>query len=238
MTGVWDTAPCSLVEIHPCLTHRPYGEISTHVWNVDLLRRDYTALYPRRLSTWNQSWTPFVQFLLRRSDWLWNPAAYYPVSIGSVFPLGKAAWAWSWPFGYSAEVSAWIFTFSPATHLYGVVLRFNDNCVYFSLTLTFTLLFSCQSKTRGMTRNLRWCYEIRPLILLVWTLCWHSISFCFRYLLMYYNAVTARFSLPFRAPDNNRCHCMNLGLLSWVIFKTHYWLRQVDNRGSQISMST
>jgi hypothetical protein len=57
-TAFWDIAPCSLVEVDRrfrgayCLLH--HGDEdggSTHLWNVDLLQRDYKALYPRRLSS-------------------------------------------------------------------------------------------------------------------------------------------------------------------------------------------
>jgi hypothetical protein len=44
MTTFWDIAPCSLVEV--CSRFR-----CLHcIWNVCLLQRDYTALYPRKLS--------------------------------------------------------------------------------------------------------------------------------------------------------------------------------------------
>jgi hypothetical protein len=39
----WDTAPCSLVI--------PDDAGSTNLWNVGLFQRNYTALYPRRLSS-------------------------------------------------------------------------------------------------------------------------------------------------------------------------------------------
>jgi hypothetical protein len=51
----WDIAPCSLLEIDRlfrgayCICHRSDGS-SAHLWNVGLLQRDYTALYPTRLS--------------------------------------------------------------------------------------------------------------------------------------------------------------------------------------------
>jgi hypothetical protein len=55
MTGFWDTAPCIVVEVDrrfrgACCLHRPDDVGSTYLWNICLLRRDYTALYPRNLS--------------------------------------------------------------------------------------------------------------------------------------------------------------------------------------------
>jgi hypothetical protein len=53
----WDTAPCSLVEVDRRFRGEYYlyhegddNSDSTHLWNVSLLHRDYTALRPRRLS--------------------------------------------------------------------------------------------------------------------------------------------------------------------------------------------
>jgi hypothetical protein len=60
LSAFWDTAPCSFVEISRrfrgvyCLYRQDdesYDEGSTHFWNVGLLLRDYTALYPIRLSS-------------------------------------------------------------------------------------------------------------------------------------------------------------------------------------------
>jgi hypothetical protein len=59
----WNTAWCKLVEADRyfigsyCLhhkgdfTHRPDDRDSMHLWNVGLLKRDYKALYPRKLSS-------------------------------------------------------------------------------------------------------------------------------------------------------------------------------------------
>jgi hypothetical protein len=58
MVAFWD-ASCSFVEVDRCFKHayclhkqgdRPRDGGSMHLWNVSLLQRDYTALYPRRLS--------------------------------------------------------------------------------------------------------------------------------------------------------------------------------------------
>jgi hypothetical protein len=54
MTAFSDISPCSLDVTRRfrgayCLHNKDY-EGSTHLWNVDLLKRDYTALYPRRPS--------------------------------------------------------------------------------------------------------------------------------------------------------------------------------------------
>jgi hypothetical protein len=58
MKALWDTAPCSLVLVDRrfrgvyYLHHLNYGDGgSTHVWNVGLVQRGYTALYPRRLTS-------------------------------------------------------------------------------------------------------------------------------------------------------------------------------------------
>jgi hypothetical protein len=60
IVAFWDIAPWSLVEIDRrfrgeyCLHHRgdrPDDGGSTHLWNVGLLQRDYTALCPRRPSS-------------------------------------------------------------------------------------------------------------------------------------------------------------------------------------------
>jgi len=49
-----------------------------------------------------------------------HPASY-PVGSRGSFPVGKAAWAWSWPL--RAEVSnAWSSTSTLPLHLHGVVL--------------------------------------------------------------------------------------------------------------------
>jgi hypothetical protein len=59
MIVLWYIAPYSLAGVDRCFRHaycihyqgddRPDDGRSMHVWNVDLLQRDYTALYPRRL---------------------------------------------------------------------------------------------------------------------------------------------------------------------------------------------
>jgi hypothetical protein len=57
MTAFWNTALYSLVEIDQhfrnvcCLHHEGTGGASTHPWNIGLIQRDYTALYPGRLSS-------------------------------------------------------------------------------------------------------------------------------------------------------------------------------------------
>jgi hypothetical protein len=63
MADFWDIAPCSPVEVDLyfrgayCLHYRSSDDgDSTHLWNVCLLQRDYTALYPRKLSS---SYSPF-----------------------------------------------------------------------------------------------------------------------------------------------------------------------------------
>jgi len=54
-TVFWGIAPCSLLEGNRCLRgayclhHRRGVRGSTHLWIVGLLLRDYTALYPRML---------------------------------------------------------------------------------------------------------------------------------------------------------------------------------------------
>jgi hypothetical protein len=55
VTAFWDIAPCSLV-------HRPNNVGSTNFWNVGVLQRDYTSLYPRRLpsSVGSHSLVPFL----------------------------------------------------------------------------------------------------------------------------------------------------------------------------------
>jgi hypothetical protein len=56
VTVFWDIAPNSLVEVDRrfwvayCLNQSPNDIGSTQLWNVGQLQRDYTALYPRRLS--------------------------------------------------------------------------------------------------------------------------------------------------------------------------------------------
>jgi hypothetical protein len=50
----WDVEPCRLGVARRfkgsyCLHHRPDDGGSTHLWNVGLLKRDYTVLHPRRL---------------------------------------------------------------------------------------------------------------------------------------------------------------------------------------------
>jgi hypothetical protein len=62
MEAFWDIMPCSLVVVDRrlrgayCLhnqgNHRPDDGGSTHIWNVSLLQRDYTAPHPA-VRTWN-----------------------------------------------------------------------------------------------------------------------------------------------------------------------------------------
>jgi hypothetical protein len=61
-----DVAPCTLVGVYrrfsnaSCLHHQG-GDSSTHLWNVGILQRDYTALYPRRLSSsYSPPWEPNI----------------------------------------------------------------------------------------------------------------------------------------------------------------------------------
>jgi hypothetical protein len=72
MTVFWDIAPCNLVEVDRRFRgaywlhhHLPDDGGSTHLWNVGLLL-DYTALYPRRLSSlYPLPWEPEIaQFLV------------------------------------------------------------------------------------------------------------------------------------------------------------------------------
>jgi hypothetical protein len=55
-TALLDIGPYSLVELFRrfggvyCLHYRPDNAVSTNLWNVRLLQREYTALHPRRLS--------------------------------------------------------------------------------------------------------------------------------------------------------------------------------------------
>jgi hypothetical protein len=71
----WHMTLCSLVEVdrrfrgayclhHQCdITYRSADTISTPVWNIDLLERQYTAAYPRRLSTsYSQLWEPEISY--------------------------------------------------------------------------------------------------------------------------------------------------------------------------------
>jgi hypothetical protein len=57
MAVFWDIAPCSIVEIGRrfrgvyCLHHQGDDGDGTHLWNVSIFQRDYTALYPRILSS-------------------------------------------------------------------------------------------------------------------------------------------------------------------------------------------
>jgi hypothetical protein len=72
MTVFWYIAPCNLVEVDRRFRganwlhhHLPDDGGSTHLWNVGLLL-DYTALYPRRLSSsYPLPWEPEIaQFLV------------------------------------------------------------------------------------------------------------------------------------------------------------------------------
>jgi hypothetical protein len=66
MRDFWNIAPCILVGIDRrfrdayCL-HQP-DEGSTHLWNVGILQRDYTALYPTRLYSYSPPWEPEVSY--------------------------------------------------------------------------------------------------------------------------------------------------------------------------------
>jgi hypothetical protein len=43
--------------------HRPYDRGSTHLWNVGVLQRDYTVLYPRKLvSSYLSAWEPDISY--------------------------------------------------------------------------------------------------------------------------------------------------------------------------------
>jgi hypothetical protein len=48
MRAFWDIPLCSLIGVD---RYYPDDRGSTHLWNVGLLQWDYTALYPRRLSS-------------------------------------------------------------------------------------------------------------------------------------------------------------------------------------------
>jgi hypothetical protein len=50
-TAFWDIAPCSLVEVARHQRSRPDDGGSTHLKNIGQLLRDFTAQYPRRLSS-------------------------------------------------------------------------------------------------------------------------------------------------------------------------------------------
>jgi hypothetical protein len=71
-TIFWGIAPYSLVEADRrfrgtyCLPHQGGDGDSTYLWNVALLQRIYTALYPRRL------YSSFLSYL--RLVYLWTPA--------------------------------------------------------------------------------------------------------------------------------------------------------------------
>jgi hypothetical protein len=56
MTAFRDIQPCTLVDVDPrfggayYLHHRPDDGGSMNLWNFGVLQRDYTALYPSKLS--------------------------------------------------------------------------------------------------------------------------------------------------------------------------------------------
>jgi hypothetical protein len=85
MNVFWDIAPCSLAEVDwrfrgsYCVRHQgndygPKDGQSTNLWNVGLVQRDNTALYPRRLpSLYSMPWEPpislmYYWFLWRRTE--------------------------------------------------------------------------------------------------------------------------------------------------------------------------
>jgi hypothetical protein len=65
MTAFWyrPIAPCSLVKVYRSfikIIYRPEDGSSTHLWNVSLLKRDYTALCPiKLLSLYPRVFQPF-----------------------------------------------------------------------------------------------------------------------------------------------------------------------------------
>jgi hypothetical protein len=66
MRAFWGIAPCSLVD------RRSRG--STHVWNVGLLKRDYMALYLRRLLS---SYSPPWESEISQSKTTFNFSSFY-----------------------------------------------------------------------------------------------------------------------------------------------------------------
>jgi hypothetical protein len=85
MTDFWDIAPCSLVEVgrrfvpppssgrwisRSRLTHRPDNGSGMHLGNVGLLKRDYTALYPTKMSSsYSTPWEPEIR---QKTSCSWN----------------------------------------------------------------------------------------------------------------------------------------------------------------------
>jgi hypothetical protein len=78
MIAFSDIALCSLVEVDQhfrgvyYLAHCPDDGGSTYLWKVGLLERDYTALYPRRLSSSEINIFIFITTKSQQSlSWLW-----------------------------------------------------------------------------------------------------------------------------------------------------------------------
>jgi hypothetical protein len=53
VVAFWDIAPCSLVEVDRRFSKYPNDGGTEHLRNVGLLHRDYTAVYPIRLSSFS-----------------------------------------------------------------------------------------------------------------------------------------------------------------------------------------
>jgi hypothetical protein len=67
MTAFRDIQPCTLVDVDPrfggayYLHHRPDDGGSMNLWNFGVLQRDYTALYPSKLSySYSPPWEPEI----------------------------------------------------------------------------------------------------------------------------------------------------------------------------------
>jgi hypothetical protein len=57
---------------HRGSNHRPDDGGSTHLWNVGLLQKEYTLLYPRRLSYSNSPWAPEISHNPMYFMQVWN----------------------------------------------------------------------------------------------------------------------------------------------------------------------
>jgi hypothetical protein len=88
ITAFWNRVPCSL-EVDQCFSPDDGG--STHLWNVNL-QRDYTEIFPKRLSSLHLSpWEPDILRLI---------LLYYIVqnmSMKYFLHLCKMARQWRWP---------------------------------------------------------------------------------------------------------------------------------------------
>jgi hypothetical protein len=80
MTALWDIAPSSLSEVDQRFTgaycfhhHRSDDGGCTHLWNVGIIQRDYTTLYPRKLSfSYSQPWEPEITCIAYIYLFLWE----------------------------------------------------------------------------------------------------------------------------------------------------------------------